>query len=116
LLERPPPDAHAEAGLRRELGLRRQVAHELHRLEEPLAANVADHSVLFRDPLETAAQPRPLLPRIPTQITLQYLLDDGNACRAGHRPSFPGMPLDEAGVLLDRSPENIRDFFAADHG
>ena len=111
--QRPAADPDAEAV--REGLLGGPVADELDGLEQPLAADVADDPVLLRQPLEPGAEPLALAAGVAAEVALEDLAEHGDPRGAGDRVPLEGVPLDEAGVLLDRPPEGVGDRAAADH-
>src|SRR3712207_7650204 len=59
--------------------LRGPVAHELDPLQQPLAADVADHPVLARQPLEAPPQLLPPGADVGAQVPLQDLAEHGRS-------------------------------------
>ena len=112
VLERPPANPHAKCFGIRKAGLGRSVAHELDRLEQPLAAYVADHRIFSRHRLEARPQSRALGPGVFQQVALDDLSQHGDAGCAGNRVALERMPFDEAGVLCNRAPEGVGDLRA----
>src|SRR5262249_29447712 len=115
VLQRSPPDPYADLLPRSETLLRRRVAHELDPLQQPLAADVADHAVLLRQPREAGPQLLAAGASIGTQVAFEDLAQYGETGSARDRVALEGVPLHEAGVLADRSPEHLADRLATDH-
>src|SRR5262245_27575042 len=114
-LQRPAADAHADLLAGGEALLRLHVLDEFDPLQEALAADVADDAMLAGEPLEAGAEALALGPGVAAQVALQNLAQDGDAGGAGDRVALEGVALDEAGVVLDRPPEDVADRLPADH-
>ena len=116
VLERPPADPDAEGRRVGEPRLGRAVADELDRLEQPLAADVADDGVLPRQRLEAArGAARPARGRWRSRSRSRISRSTAMPGGAGDRVALEGVPLDEARVLGDRAPEGVGDRPPADH-
>ena len=66
-------------------------------------------------PSNRCAEPLALPAGVAAEVALEDLAQHGDARGAGDRVALEGVPLDEAGVLGDRSPEGVGDRPAADH-
>src|SRR5207302_323904 len=116
LLQRTPADADPYFLAGGETLLRLQVLHELDALQQPLAADVADHPMFLRQPLEARSQPFAHCSGVAAQVALQNLAQHRNAGGTRDWIALERVALDEAGVLADRPPEGIGNRLLADHG
>src|SRR6266540_3352662 len=115
VLQCSPPDPYADLLPRSERLLCRRVPHELDPLQQSLAADVADHAVLLRQPPEAGPQLLATGAGVGTQVAFEDLAQHGEARRARDRVALEGVSLHEAGVLADRSPEHLAYRLTADH-